>query len=78
MDTNIRLNALNIANEQLLHKFHQKYAALSNIVNEENAAEIVPVVLQYIEENYPSFDEISKRAAEVENFLGNHEPSGDR
>lgn len=76
MDT--KLASLNIANEQLLNNFHQKYAALSHLVNPENATEIVPIMLQFIEENYPGFDKIAARAAEIEAFLGNHEPSGNR
>jgi hypothetical protein len=48
------------------------------LINESNAHEIVPLMMQFIDEEYPSFDQITKRAEEIEEFLGNHEPTGNR
>jgi hypothetical protein len=78
MENNNKLTSLNLANDQLLHKFHQQYAAMQNLINESNAHEIVPLMMQFIDEEYPSFDQITKRAEEIEEFLGNHEPTGNR
>ena len=78
MDINDKLSILNLAGEQLLHKFHQKFAAIQQLISEQNANEMVPVVVQYIDEEYPSFEQITKRAEEIESFLGNQEPTGNR
>lgn len=76
MDTNEQLGILNLANEQLLHKFHQKFAALENLVKEDNAHEVVPLMMQFIDEEYPSFEQVKQRAADIKDFLGNHNPTG--
>jgi hypothetical protein len=78
MDTNQQLNVLSLANEQLLHKFHQKLNALSNLIQENNAHEVVPLLMQFIDEEYPSFEQIAQRAGDIESFLGNHKPTGSR
>jgi hypothetical protein len=75
---NNKLISLNLASEQLLHKFHQKYAAIQNLINESNAHEIVPLMMQFIDEEYPSFEQLTQRTLEIESFLGNHEPTGNR
>lgn len=76
MDTNEQLGILSLANEQLLHKFHQKFAALENLVREDNAHEVVPLMMQFIDEEYPSFEQVKQRAADIKDFLGNHNPTG--
>ena len=76
MDTSEQLGILNLANEQLLRKFHQKFVALEKLVREDNAHEIVPLMMQFVDEEYPSFEQVKQRAAEIKDFLGNHQPAG--